>query len=114
MGTNFYLIRECCEHCGRGSDQIHIGKSSAGWVFSLNTHPDEGINTLKDWEEQWSQPSTRIVDEYGDVITLDEMRKRILKRSWNGSSTNLRRHPIDGFCVAHGDGTYDVMRGEFS
>ena len=113
MGTNFYLVRECCEHCGRGGDRIHIGKSSAGWVFSLRTHSDEGIKSLDDWEKQWSQPNTRIMDEYGDVVPIADLRRRILERKWDGPG-GLRRHPIDGFCVAHGDGTYDLMHGDFS
>lgn len=113
MGTNFYLIRECCEHCGRGSDRLHIGKSSAGWVFSLCTHPDEGINSLADWEEQWSQPNTRIMNEYGDAVPLAHLKEIILERRWRGEVP--RRHPIDGrHCIAHGDGTYDLMQGEFS
>lgn len=112
MGTNFYLIRECCPHCGRGSDRLHIGKSSAGWCFSLRVHEDDGINSLADWEAQWAQPNTRIVDEYGDVIQIEELRRRILERSWDGPG-GLRRHLIDSFCIGHGDGTYDLIRGDF-
>lgn len=42
MGTNYYLHwpEKRCDHCGSVSsrrDPLHIGKSSAGWHFSLNT-----------------------------------------------------------------------------
>lgn len=37
MGTNFYLVRDTdaptCTSCGENPTAIHIGKSSAGWVF---------------------------------------------------------------------------------
>jgi hypothetical protein len=46
MGTNYYMPVEKCDHCGHKPKALHIGKSSAGWCFSLNTHPAEGINRL--------------------------------------------------------------------
>lgn len=130
MGTNYYLRRDLCEHCNRGADEIHIGKSSAGWCFSLNTHPYEGITSLDEWKRAWSQPKTAIFDEYGRGVQPSEMLSVITDRAWGGNkwtdanlSMNgaeqgphgLARHTIDGrHCIAHGDGPYDLMRGEFS
>ena len=108
MGTNYYMTVDACPHCGRGRDELHIGKSSAGWVFSLNTHPDDGITGLDDWREAWKRNPIR--NEYGDAVKPEEMERTITARK-----TGLRRHDIDGrFCIAHGEGTYDLMRGEFS
>ena len=37
MGTNYYWQEsEPCAACGRGYEQVHVGKSSAGWCFSLH------------------------------------------------------------------------------
>jgi hypothetical protein len=114
MGTNYYLHRECCDKCGRSADRVHIGKSSAGWCFSLHVDEEAGIMSLADWEGQWSQPNTRIMNEYGDVVPVDDMRRTILERTWKGPH-GLRRHDIDGrHCIAHGDGTYDLIPGELS
>jgi hypothetical protein len=114
MGTNYYLHVGCCEKCGRGEDKLHIGKSSAGWCFSLHVDEDGGIKSLADWERLWSQPGTRIMDEYGDVIPVEQMRRTILERKWAGPD-GLRRHPVDGqHCVGAGDGTYDLITGWFS
>lgn len=113
MGTNYYLQVDCCERCGRSADKMHIGKSSAGWCFSLHVEPDEGISTLEDWVRLWSQPSARIVDEYGDVIPTEEMMRIITKRKWDGAG-GLRRHTRDSLCLGHGPGTYDFVTGEFS
>jgi hypothetical protein len=132
MGTNYYLHdRPDCECCGRPFPAKHIGKSSGGWCFSLHVDPDERINGLSDWEALWSVPGALIRDEYGTRISVEEMRRIILERShprgglpgpdWlqqNSASpgpNGLVRHKLDGrHCVGHGDGTYDLITGEFS
>jgi hypothetical protein len=131
MGTNYYLEREICPHCGRSDEKLHIGKSSAGWCFSLHVDPDEGINNLADWQALWSAPDARIVDEYGREKSPDEMLSTITERGWPNRDrdfppdfyrsnhaepgpNNLLRHQIGRYCVGHGDGTYDLIPGEFS
>lgn len=130
MGTNFYLESEPCPHCGRSDPPKHIGKSSAGWCFSLRVYPDDGINSLADWLKAWGKSGVSIRDEYGATILPAEMLIRITERSGmqhpldredlriNGAMAgpkNLLRHRIDGrYCVGHGDGTYDYMLGDFS
>lgn len=83
MGTNYYLHTSVCPHCGRGEDDpLHIGKSSAGWVFSLHAHPEEGILDLPDWVCLWSKPDAVIKNEYGDIISPEEMYRCIAERTW--------------------------------
>lgn len=136
MGTNYYLETEVCPHCHRSAERLHIGKSSAGWCFSLHVDAEISINSLDDWRERWSAPRSRIVDEYGRQYTPQEMVDCITKRhrersptpgyypSWdefhrrNSSEdgpNGMIRSRIDGLrCVGHGDGTYDLIVGEFS
>lgn len=130
MGTNYYLIENACPHCGRGDERLHIGKSSAGWCFSLHVDASERLNGLADWEERWSQPGTRIVDEYGEVVPVDTMRRTITERSWQSKRpwtdeeyrmnsaepgpNGLARHAIGRHCLGHGESTYDLIPGEFS
>lgn len=114
MGTNFYLKTpkgETCAHCGRFdfAEELHIGKSSAGWCFSLHVMPEEGINTLEDWKQRFS--TGVIVDEYGETHTPDEILDRITKRS---HPMGLARHQIGAHCIGHGEGTWDYIPGEFS
>ena len=112
MGTNYYLHRDVCGCCNRGRDVLHVGKSSAGWCFALNTHPHEGIASLDDWQHAWTQPTAKVFDEYGREKTAAEMLAEITKRE---HPRGLRRHTLDGrHCLSHGDGTYDIMAGEFS
>lgn len=131
MGTNYYLEPKApCDGCGRSFERLHIGKSSAGWCFSLHIDPDEGINSLADWESKWSAPGARIINEYGEVISIEDMKQTIINRKWGGISTadpswleqngaepgpaGLARHSVGGSCIGHGTETYDLIRGEFS
>lgn len=108
MGTNYYLHRESCAHCGRGDGPLHIGKSGAGWAFSLHVYPEDGIKDLGDWQALWGPPH-RIVNEYRDEVTPADMLASIAERP-----PTCLRHTVDGFCIGHGAGTWDLMVGEFS
>ena len=111
MGTNYYMAVNACPHCHRSESELHIGKSSAGWCFSLNTHPDNGIESLDDWRAAWANNGIR--DEYDRSISAEEMERTILNRVWKGAEP--QRQQVDGrHCIAHGDGSYDIMRGDFS
>ena len=136
MGTNYYVNKEdICEYCGRGGEELHIGKSSAGWHFGLHVIPNEGINNLEDWKKFWK--GKRIRDEYGRTITAKEMLKVITERKsnndWNKKPfmyngwvdfhnqnnsergiNGLVRCKIGSHCIGHGEGTWDLITGEFS
>ena len=139
MGTNYYLTLTCGE-CGRSIEK-HIGKSSYGWCFTLRIYPEEGINTLDDWDKHIRQKTKEgwtIMDEEGDSLTLEELMTVITKRKHpnppNGcpppgygsleefmkandavpGPNGLFRHAIDTFCVGHGEGTWDYVVGDFS
>ena len=44
MGTNYYHVSSVCPHCGRGDEDLHIGKSSMGWAFCFRcTTPDHQV-----------------------------------------------------------------------
>lgn len=124
MGTNFYLKSPDAE-------PLHIGKSSAGWCFSLHVYPEHGIKTLDDWRPMLYDPYAVIEDEYERRISPSKMLEQITLRSWayayNYSSEfheknyselgpyGLLRCKVDGVhCIGHGRGTYDYIVGDFS
>lgn len=129
MGTNYYIeASEPCDKCGLVPSRLHIGKSSAGWCFSLHVIPELGIYTLKDWQKMWK--GRTIKDEYGDVVSKGRMNYLITKRQGDRGKVSdsflrqnsavwddtykLLRHKIDGhLCVGHGDKSYDLMMGDF-
>lgn len=94
MGTNFYLhkpLQNACEHCGRHDpkEEIHLGKSSAGWCFSLHVYPsgDKGVppistwDEMKDWLEGQLSAGAAIRSQYNEDYSLDDLEKVVTKRS---------------------------------
>jgi hypothetical protein len=141
MGTNYYLYRDVCPHCGRAEEEpLHIGKSSAGWCFSL--HVTDEIPDLEAWQKEWEQGEIR--NESGDRHTPAEMLRCVTERSWatmtdetireseylrfyyhnladyyeknhaEPGPNGLTRHKIGEVCIGHGAGTWDLIPGEFS
>ena len=118
MGTNYYwreTKNEYCGECGRPMPWLHIGKSSAGWNFSLRIHPNEGINNLENWKERWEKGS--IWDEYGREVTVEDMLETITERSWGDKP--LRTHVGLGDShwrdiTFYGGATWDLCNYEFS
>lgn len=130
-----------CKECHRDyeSAKLHIGKSSAGWCFSLHVYPRPDyssialdIKDLDDWKKYFSFPGSYIEDEYGSKISVKEMLDNIENRSGciddlpadergrfytaNGACkgpNGLARHNISQHCISHGEGTYDYIIGEF-
>jgi len=130
MGTNYYLHEKPpCQTCGHADEPLHIGKSSAGWCFSLHVDPESGIKDLPDWESRWSMAGAVITTEYDEIVSVDEMRAIILARTWTGGTEwdedylaqndaargplGLLRARIGSHCLGHGSGAYDLIPGEF-
>jgi hypothetical protein len=130
MGTNYYLRYNPCKCCGLAKPDKHIGKSSWGWYFLLHVIPLENINSLEDWKKVWSDPESKIFDEYDYQVDPDEMTKIITERSnlnpnqWSAeelerncaitANFGLVRSQIGRNCVGHGPGTWDYIEGDFS
>jgi len=130
MGTNYYLEFDVCPTCGRSADRLHIGKSSGGWCFGLHVIPEEEINSLEDWKQKWNTPKSIIKDEYGEAVSPEKMLEIITERNWGREGilpsqwyqenhaepgpNGLARHRIGPYCVGHGEGTWDLIPGEFS
>lgn len=110
MGTNYYWYEEkkACECCGRPFEPLHIGKSSAGWTFSLHVLPEQGIVDLESWVQKWRSGGI-IEDEYGRQRTVEDMLDIITKRS---HPRGLSRHI--GRRARYGGPTWDLIEGDFS
>lgn len=132
MGTNFYYFKNKEKE---PDNKVHIGLSSGGWCFGLHVYPTEGIWDLKDWINLFKAKYSSIEDEYGNSVHIDEMKSRIKDREGNktlivgetytdlekffevndaqlGPNRLLRRKVRYG-CVGHGEGTWDLIVGDF-
>lgn len=124
MSTNYYLKNlSVCPHCGSDlasapeadpADGLHLGKSSAGWCFALRVYPEgEGEHVIKDLVD-WIPLFIKfgVVDEYGSDISTEGMIRIITERK---HPNGLRRHEVErGRCLGPGEGSWDLMIGEFS
>lgn len=81
MGTNYYTetpaCEVACEHCSE-KRELHIGKSSGGWKFGFQGHPDLGLISWVAWQKFLADRP--ITDEYGRELSLDELRQVVEDR----------------------------------
>lgn len=111
MGTNYYVkSKPPCPLCNHVENDLHIGMSSGGWVFSLHVYPERGLITFQDWIKFLCDFD--IIDEYGEYLSLEDMMKVITERSH--SEGLLRSKVGEDRCVGNGAGTWDLIQGDFS
>lgn len=88
MGTNYYHRTNICAHCGRHDEPVHIGKS--GYMLHALTEqvPHTAFDALNRpigplmvrvlvptwaaWKDRLRSMPGDVVNEYGDVQTVDE------------------------------------------
>ena len=73
---------------------LHIGKSSMGWHFNLCIYPEFNINNLEDWKKLFDK--YEIEDEYGSIVSKEEMLERITERK--GNNGRMSEEEINKFC----------------
>jgi len=103
MGMNFYLSPKPikCPSCGKDGEKIHIGKSSYGWAFSFQAHPDLDIMTYQDW--------LRTMKEHKDWVIIDENDEEISYMDF----LSMVQHKKDGICSARlSNGSYPLNAKE--
>ena len=113
MGTNYYVVstKPTVHH------PIHIGKSSAGWKFlfhSVNAYDnyisDDPLNNFPQWkkflEEQTSNGNIVIMNEYDEIVSLDEFLNMVEKKQ--------RENNPDDFIYCYNIDGYRFEDGEFS
>jgi hypothetical protein len=87
MGTNYYARTNECDKCGR-YDEVHIGKSSAGWEFTFQYNGARyysDVPTMKVW-----LADKTIKNEYGEIVPHDVFWKQVeAKRGGQQKNTDL-------------------------
>lgn len=140
MGTSYYLYLKCNydvinnlikndklinidKYDLLSCIRIKIGKNSAGWKFCLHIYPLLNINTFEDWKDIFKNEKFIIVDEYNEVIPINEMiniiskKEKFYKKEDTGktidtkyiiSEVGLLKHSLPGFKVIENE-TYDYL-----
>ena len=79
---------------------LHIGKTSAGWVFLGRAHDDLGLTSRAAWADFLGRADVAIRNEYGREISLAEMVETMSTRR-GADGRLLRRHGIRSSLEAH-------------
>jgi hypothetical protein len=128
------------EKGSKREEDLHIGKSSGGWVFALHVISEKRLYGLPDWMILLDKPDVIIFEKVdGQLrreISLDDLLKVITERKFEGNDNvnhlfhvvnksmpaenGLVRKVIDGErCVGHefaADGrgvSWDLIAGDF-
>ena len=100
MGTNYYLHKDFCPCCGKPKKEIHIGKSSIGLRFLFYKSSE-----IYDYESFIKAIKTGVIyDEYGNVISSDEMVKIVKLKQDEETHSKYGDKCIEG---------YDFSESEF-
>ncbi len=73
MSTNYYLRHNVCSCCKR-YDEAHIGQYSMGYKFLFQYLPDYATS-VKEWKNHINLLNNKIVDEYGEEISIPDFWK---------------------------------------
>ena len=91
MGTNYYLKRNICNECGR-YDELHVGKSSAGWRFIFRRYDD--VRNVEDWKQLMKE--NEFWNEYGEKVEY-EWFWELVHNKQSGRIHHYDSELIDGF-----------------
>lgn len=72
MGTNYYVEDDPTCNNPEHTETLHVGKSSAGWIFGFQAYPEKGLISWAAWQAFLT--NKEIKDEYERSITFDEFR----------------------------------------
>lgn len=111
MGTNYYAVKKEPTVL----NAIHIGKSSMGWKFCFhkvcsfeNYINEEPLNTFPQWkkflEEQTANGNIIIMNEYDEVVSLDDFLKMVeIKQKEDNPDDFTYSDNIDGYRFVDGE-----------
>ena len=115
-GTNYYAVK----NGPTTSEPIHIGKSSAGWLFDFQTQNDtwreppviwNTFAQVKEWLKKYTVDSKDyvIMDEYDEIISFEDFVAMVEKKQKD--KHNLKNK--DNFVYARNVDGYRFSDGEF-
>lgn len=91
MGTNYYISHKD-ENLRKIFEDVHLGKNSYGWYFSLHVYPERGISSWKNWEHILENGRDLIiVDEYENTCSLDEFKLLLMKDRSSDKAVSIER-----------------------
>lgn len=128
MSTNYFIVFKEHEK-DVTTTRLHLGVSLYGWCFLLRKVKYHGLQSPKDWYAFIKSHNALIINEYGEVLSVQELTQVIEHRTFTlpkaqddflqrnhafYDEAGFLRHKIDGdFCVLNGDTTWDLIESDF-
>lgn len=78
MGTNYYVKTKECPTCHHKPEEIHLGKSSAGWRFSFQYNGGRFYKTVKEMK-MWLKDK-EIKNEYGEDVSYKSFLQMVAQK----------------------------------
>lgn len=78
MGTNYYAKINICPTCKKPEEEIHLGKSSAGWQFSFQYNNGRFYKNIKEMKK-WLF-NKEIENEYGEKVSYNDFWKMVKEK----------------------------------
>lgn len=114
MGTNYYAVRTRPTMC----EPIHIGKSSAGWMFLFREQHEmwndppviwHSFTELNNWLKEYvvEKKLYAILNEYDEEISYEEFIKMVERKQV------LDKNNEENFCYCKNIGGYRFADNEF-
>lgn len=86
MGTNYYVRNKKCETCEHTPVDIHLGKSSMGWVFTFQLNGGTYYKNVKEMRE-WTK-GKHIVDEYERTVSYEDFWRMVEEKQKDPKNLN--------------------------
>ena len=99
MGLNFFATVKAPKSTdsahgeGVGAETIHLGRSSAGNVFTVAIQEEYCLMTWADWKVFLAQENVTITNGFGGTLTLKQMTARVEGPTKGPYGAGLRRDP---------------------
>lgn len=78
MSTNYYL--QTIDSATGKKSETHVALWSAG-LYKFHAHPDQRIESFKDWSDRLRDPDSIFLDEYDAPIDVEEFLAKVLVNS---------------------------------
>lgn len=75
MGCNYHVKINICSCCKRPEEEIHLGKSSAGWSFALQYNGGKFYTNFEEMKK-WLEDKV-IENEYGEKVSKEDFIKLV-------------------------------------
>src|SRR5574343_829049 len=114
MGTNYSIRKNMCSHCQRAEEEVHLGKSSCGWIFHFQYNSGKYYQDIEEMRE-WTKDKD-IFNEYGEKVSYTEFWNMVEEAQNKENEKYTKENGVDVYGEKYGFyiGKYLFTDNDFS